>query len=152
MSEKRHLVKSFVPFTFEYNYRLGAWMEKYVDGLAAKKIFGVKCTKCGRVIVPPRSVCGICNVKLTQWVEVGTEGELRNYTVGYVAIDAGEVKKSKEPYVIGMVKLDGADSLVTGIVKGVKPDELKAGIRLRAVFAEEPKGTLKNLSHFEPLK
>lgn len=152
MSEKRHVVKSFVPFTFEYNYRLGAWMNKYVDGLSEKKIYGVKCPKCGRVIVPPRSVCGTCYTKPTQWIEVGPEGELRNYTVGYVTIEAGEIKKAKEPYIIGMIKLDGADSLITGLIKGIKPDELKTGIRLRAVFVEEPKGTLKDLSHFEPVK
>jgi len=152
MTEKHHLVKSFVPFTFEYNYRLGAWMEKYVDGLANKKILGVKCAKCGRVIVPPRSVCGTCNTKPTEFVEVGPTGELRNFTIGYVTIEAGEIKDAKEPYVIGMIKLDGADSLVTGLVKGVRLEDLKTGIRLKAVFAAEPKGTLKDLTHFEPVK
>ena len=151
MSEKPYRVKSFVPLTFGYKYRVGAWLDRYIDGLAEKKILGVKCPSCGRVIVPPRSVCGICYKKPTEWVEVGPEGELKNFTIGYVKLDAGEIKDADEPYVIGMIKLDGADSLLTALVKGVEPENLKVGLRLRAVFADEPKGVVNDLTHFEPV-
>jgi len=152
MSEKYHLVKSFVPFTFGYKYRVGKWLDRYIDALAEGKILGVKCPDCGRVIVPPRSVCGTCHAKLEEFVEVGPFGELVNFTVGHVKIETGEVKDAGEPYIVGMIKLDGADSLITGLVKGVDPKGLKPGIRLKAVFADEPKGTVKDLAHFTPVE
>jgi len=152
MAQDHHNVKAFVPLTFGYNYRVGAWMEKYLDGLSEKKILGVKCPSCGKVTVPPRSVCGACFTKPEQWVEVPPEGELRTFTVGRVKVAAGEIKDADEPYVIGMIKLDGADSLLSATVKGIDPDNLKPGIRLKAVFSDEPKGTTADLSYFEPVE
>ncbi len=151
MSQEHHLVNVIVPVTFEYHYRVGSFMERYLDELADKKIVGVECPKCGRVLVPPRSVCGSCFTRPEKWVEVGPQGELRNYTVAHVEIVDGEIKDSEEPRIIGMVKLDGADSLVCGVVEGVSEEDLKTGLRLKAVFVDEPKGSVKDLDHFEPV-
>ena len=58
MSEEHRLTNVIVPLSFTYNYRVGAWLDKYIDGLGEKKILAVKCPECGKVILPPRQVCG----------------------------------------------------------------------------------------------
>jgi len=140
-----------VPLTFLYNYRVGAYMEKYLEGLAEKKILGVRCAECGRVLLPPRSACGACHTRPDEWVEVKPTGTLENFTVGHVAYDNGEIKDLAEPVIIGMVRLDGADSLLTAKIQGIEPQACQAGLKVRAVWKEEPKGDLSDLDHFEPV-
>ena len=151
MSQKYHMTESHVPLSFEYKYRVGQSMEKFLDGLAQGKILGVRCETCNRVVVPPRSVCGFCNQDMKQWVEVANEGVLVNFTVAHVYIDNGQVIPLSEPYVIGQVRLDGADSLLTAKIEASESETLSMGMRVRAVFSEQRKGTVKDLDHFEPI-
>ncbi len=150
MFEQHHYVTPIVPLTFMYNYRVGAYMERYLRGLAQKKILGVRCRMCKRVLVPPRSTCGPCHTGLDEWVEVGPTGVLENFTVAHVYIEKGQIKDLPIPAIIGMIRLDGADSLVTGKVQGVAPDHCYRGLRVRAVWREVPKGEIRDLDHYEP--
>ena len=149
-AEHQHITP-MVPFTFMYNYRVGAYMEKYLEGLAEKKILGVRCAECGRVLLPPRSACGTCHTRPDEWVEVKPTGTLENFTIGHVAVENGEINDRPEPMIIGMVKLDGAHSLLTAKIEGIGPGDCRTGIRVQAVWREEPKGNLADLDHFEPV-
>jgi uncharacterized OB-fold protein len=151
MPADRHITNVSVPFTFEYKYRIGEPLDKFIDGLAAGKFVGTKCPQCGKVLVPPRTVCGSCFIGLNQYVELSATGTLTNFTIGRVKIAEGEVVQVPDPYVIGQIKLDGADSLIEGLVKKVDPRDVKVGMRLKAVFASEPKGSWKDYPHFEPI-
>ncbi len=142
-------IKSMVPITFLYRNRVGQALETYIDGLKDKKILGIKCPACDKVYVPPRTVCGCCHKKLDTYVEVEQQGTLENFTVAHVTIEGGEIKDA-EPYVIGMIKLKGADSLLSAVVKGVAVDKVKTGIRVKAVWKEETQGSYSDLAYFEP--
>ena len=148
MSKEHHITHTMVPLSFEYKYRVGQSLERYLDALGDKKILAMKCPNCSRVVVPPRSFCGACNTQMGDLTEVGPEGTLENYTVAHVIIEGGEVKPASEPFVIGQIKLDGADSLLTAKVKA-DAGALSKGVRVRAVFVDEPKGTVHDLEHFE---
>jgi len=150
MPEEPYNVSPMVPFNFTYNYRVGAYMEKYLQGLSEQKILGVRCPECKRVLVPPRSACGQCSTRPEEWVEVQPLGTLENFTIGYVSIEKGVITDLTEPVVIGLVRLEGADSLLTARIMGVKPDEVRTGLRVQAVWKDEPKGTVHDLEHFVP--
>jgi uncharacterized OB-fold protein len=111
----------------------------------------VTCPDCKSVIVPPRSYCGICYRQLDEWVEVGPEGVVENYTVAHIRLEKGEVIENTDPVLIGMIKLEGATSLLPGIVRGIAPEELTPGLRVRAVFRDPPEDSLHDLDHFEPV-
>ncbi len=151
MVEEQQIINSVVPLDFPYNYRVGIPLEKYIRGLAEGKLWAVTCPGCKKVVTPPRTICGICNKEMNEWVEVGPEGTVENYTIGYVTLDKGAVQDAGEPTLIGMIKLDGATSLLPGIITGMKPEELTLGARVRAVFKAEPEGTVQDLDHFEPV-
>jgi len=140
-----------VPIDFPYNYRVGQYLEKYIQGLAEKKILGIKCPGCGKVVVPPRKICGTCNRVMEEWVEVGPEGTVESYTVGHVKLDKGKVETCDPPRLIAMIKLEGATSLLVAEVRGVEPGDLKDGLKVRAVFKEPPTDSLEDLDYFEPV-
>lgn len=152
MAEERFQVRPMVPLTFMYNYHVGAFMERFIQGLSDKKILGVSCPECKRVLVPPRSACGQCSAKPDAWVEVQPEGVLENFTVAHVTIEQGQVKDLDAPEIIGMIRLNGADSLLAAKIRGISPEACKAGLRVRAVWKDPPEGTVLDLEHFEPVE
>jgi len=139
-----------VPLDFTYNYRVGQSMEKFIKGLGDKKILGVKCSGCSKVVVPPRQFCGTCNRVMDEWVEVGPGGTVELYTVGHVTVEKGLVEAADAPSVLALIKLDGATGLLAGEVEGVEPSGVKNGMRVRAVFKEPAEDSLNDLDHFEP--
>lgn len=150
MSEEHILTNVIVPLSFPYNNHVGYYLDRYISGLGEKKILAITCPSCKRVYLPPRQVCGRCNADMSDWVEVGNEGTVENFTVAKVSIDKGEVKDSNEPYIVAQVKLNGADSLLTVRINA-DSGSMKKGMRVKPVFKDEPKGTVGDLEHFEPI-
>ncbi len=147
---ERLVVEVQVPLDYTYNYRVGPYLERYIKGLGDKKILGVKCPGCGKVAVPPRSFCGACNKTMDEWVEVGPEGTVENFTIGHVKLDRGAVEKLDDPQLLAMVILEGATVPLLAEVKGLPPADLKKGLRVKAVFKDPSEDSLTDLSHFEP--
>lgn len=123
--------------------------DKYVAGLKEKKILGTKCGKCGRVYAPPKDICGRCFELIEDnLTEVKDTGELVNYTIGYTAITG---QAYDEPKITGTIRFDGSDSWVMGAIKGIKPEDMKVGIKVKVIWRDPPKGQLGDIDHFEPV-
>jgi uncharacterized OB-fold protein len=118
-----------------------------------KKIMGLKCPKCNKVCVPPRSTCKECFSKLDKWIEVGPEGKLLTYTVLRVARTAEkDTLKKQLPVAYGIIKLDGADTGFVHMLGEVDLDKIKIGMRVKAVFREdERKGNILDINYFKPV-
>jgi uncharacterized OB-fold protein len=113
------------------------------------KILGVKCEKCNKVFVPPREYCERCLSKLDEsWVECSNEGVITNYTV--VNYNDKHLPR-RAPYILALIKVDGADTPFPHIVEGIDAEDVKVGMKVKAVFAEETTNTIRDLDHFEPL-
>jgi len=148
--QERIVANVVVPLDFPYNYRVGPYIERYIKGLGEKKILGVKCPGDASVIVPPRKICGKCNAVMDEWVEVGPEGTIENFTIGHVNLNLGLVEKADSAYVLALIKLDGATSLIPALVQGVSPTDVEKGMKVKAVFKDPAEDSLADLSHFEP--
>ncbi|NPV60880.1 MAG: Zn-ribbon domain-containing OB-fold protein [Actinobacteria bacterium] len=138
-----------VPLDFQNNYRVGAYMQRYLDGFKEKKILGAKCSQCGRVVVPPRKYCGDCNLVMEEFVELPQEGTLENFTVGHVVLEKGQLNRAEAPYVIGMVKLDGASNALLARLQ-VAPADARTGMKVKAVWQDQVEGEYSDLDCFEP--
>ena len=103
------------------------------------------------VAVPPRKFCGICNKVMEDTVEVGQEGTLENFTVGHVTIEKGKLSPADAPYVLGLVKLEGATSALLAKVEGIAPDKVRTGMKVKAVWKDPVEGDYGDLDHFEPV-
>lgn len=114
-----------------------------------KKIMGVRCSTCAKVYVPPRQVCDVClNDIRDKWVDVESTGTILNYTVVRYA---DKHLPKHPPYVLALIRLDGADTPLAHIVQGVDIDKVTIGMKVRAVFAKETTHTILDIDHFEPV-
>ena len=132
-----------------YQYFAGAVGSKFLISLRDdRKILGQRCPTCEKVLIPPRQTCERCFADLTEsWVELGSEGVVTNFTV----IRYEEPHQPlKPPYVLALIKLDGADTPMAHILGGIDPEKVQTGMRVKAVFAEKRIGSLMDIAYFQP--
>ena len=132
-----------------YSYFAGRVGSKFLTTIRdEKKIKGIKCNKCKKVFVPPRQTCDVCLEDIRDnWVDVKNTGEVTNFTV--VRYDDKHLPK-KAPYILAMIKLDGADTSLVHVVEGIDADKAKVGLKVQAVFAKETTSTILDIDHFAP--
>jgi uncharacterized OB-fold protein len=133
-----------------YTYFAGRVGSAFITAIRDKqKIMGVRCNACGKVFVPPRQTCEQCMEDIrNNWVELKNTGEVVNFTV--VRYNDKHLPR-KAPFVLAMIKLDGADTPMTHIVEGIDPDKVKEGLKVKAVFAKQTTNTILDIDHFIPL-
>ena len=129
-----------------YNHALGetaSWFYTRIRDEAA--IYGRRCAKTGRVLVPPRSFSDETLQPTTDWVKVGPGGRIEAFTMVYERFN----NLPDPPYAFGYVLLDGADTAIGGYFKGVDlsdpqaaAKQLAIGTRVEAKFAERRKGDM----------
>jgi len=136
-----------------YDWSVGYYMERFIKEFKSNKIFGVRCPACDKVYIPPRMICEQCFKKLSDWVEVSSEGSIISYTIGHVELDNkfGGLKEPIEPNIIALIHLDGSDSHIVHQIKETSTDEIRISMRVMAVWAKDPKGYLTDLCYFKPI-
>ncbi|MEN6473983.1 MAG: Zn-ribbon domain-containing OB-fold protein [Syntrophaceae bacterium] len=131
-------------------YFAGRVGSKFIIALRdEKKILGVRCPECGLVYCPPREYCDKDLTKLDEnWVDLSSEGVITNFTV--VNYNDKHLPR-KAPFVLALIKVDGADTPLGHIVEGIDPALVQIGMRVKAVFADQTTNTIRDIDHFEPL-
>lgn len=116
MTEEPH------PFTIESFY-------KFIE---EGKLLGAKCSKCGKLLVPPKPMCPECFSKDLKWKELPKQGKLLTYTVIHVS-----PKKFQQlaPYAVGIIELEEGARL-PGMMRNVDLDKIKVGMNL-AVYVDK---------------
>jgi uncharacterized OB-fold protein len=89
-----------------------------------------RCTGCGHVHFPPRTVCRRCQGRKFEKATLAGEGTLETFTVIRVA-PTGFLDEA--PYAVGIVSLPGGVKVTAQIVDG-DPEELSIGDRVRLEF------------------
>jgi hypothetical protein len=133
-----------------YTYFAGRVGSTFITTLRDdKQILGVRCDTCNKVFVPPRQTCERCMADIRDnWVPVENTGEVVNYTV--VRYNDKHLPRDV-PYILALIKLDGADTPMVHILDEVKSDTVKAGMRVAAVFSEDTTSTILDIDHFKPV-
>ncbi len=132
-----------------YQYFAGAIGSKFIVALRdEQKILGVHCDHCNMTWVPPRQTCERCFAPLTDhWVQVEPAGTVTNFTI--VRYDE-PYQPQEPPYVLALIKLDGADSSIAHLLDCGDLKNAHLGMRVRAVFSETPKDNILNITRFIP--
>ncbi len=131
----------------------------YLDSLAAGKLVGSRCKKCGKIFVPPKIFCSECNGTEFEQAEFSGKGELATFSLVHVGTRyfASQGYKMRKPYCFGVVKLEEGVH-VSGHVVGptqdweFNPDNFKVGMPVKVkilkveIEGKEPKFDLG----FEP--
>jgi uncharacterized OB-fold protein len=131
---------------------------RYTPGVAGEVFFKVlrdqgkfiasRCESCGFTYCPARLFCERCfEGPLKADIEVGPEGWVESFSVGYTGLE-GELLD--EPVTVGLVRLDGADTVMLHFL--VDADHLMIGQRVKPEFLPKGKrtGSILDLRGFSP--
>ena len=142
-----------------YTWRIERHLEEFTKGLKEKRIIGSLCPSCGRVYVPPKYICGRCFTKITERIDVSDIGAVTTFIIGGetekggLESEAGLKREEKyERPIIVNVKFDGADTGLLGFLKGIKPEDVRIGMNVQAVWKDKPEGNLSDIEYFEPIQ
>jgi len=108
------------PFTIEQFYKF----------IAQGKLMAGKCTRCGKIHLPPRPLCDNCFHQKFTWTEVSGKGKLLTYSVIHIA---PQQFQALAPYAVGIVQLENGLK-IPGMISGVAPEQLKIGMDLTIDF------------------
>ncbi len=145
-----HLVTGVtVPVSLDYLYAASPEESAFYRGLNEGRILGQRCPTCQKVYVPPRSACPADGTPTAEEVEVSQTGTITTFCIVNVPFLG---QKIVPPYVSAYVLLDGADIAVLHLILGIPADEVRMGMRVKAVWKprEEWTYSLENIDHFEP--
>ena len=139
-----------------FNWSIGKHGSKFLAEIRDnKKIFGVRCPKCGKVLVPARTFCPECFDDMDEWVEVSQQGEIVTWILAHKEFFGMPVDP---PFVAALIRLEGTDCDLLHRVGGLglgDPEavrkKLKPGTKVKAVWNEEKKGHMLDIKYFEPV-
>ena len=138
-----------IPARLDYQFTAGAATSRFLTGIARKKILGERCSKCGKVYVPPRGSCPTDGIPTSEQVELAHTGTVTTFCVVNVQFYGQAMEL---PYVCATVLLDGADLGLFGLIQDVPADQVRMGMRVEAVWVEDDKlaPTLTSIEFWRP--
>jgi uncharacterized OB-fold protein len=121
----------------DYVMRTSPIAARFAEGLARGVILGRRCPSCSLVFVPPRTFCNICTVAMgeDQELEVADTGMVTAFTILTPIQYHGQTER--EDYALASILLDGADGTVGQQRLVVPLEQVRTGLRVRAVWAPE---------------
>ena len=144
MSQPEILNQAF-ELGFTYTRSTGPVVGRFLTELRDRNIVGIKASD-GRVVVPPMEYDPDTAEELSDFVDVGEEGEI----VSFAWIkQPREAHPSELPFAWAMIKLDGADVPMVHWVRADQESDISTGARVRAVWAEQTIGFITDINGFE---
>jgi len=136
-----------LPITSRYTAGLGG--ERFFRAIKDEgRILGARCEPCGVTYVPGRVFCERCLGELTDWVDVGTRGEVAAFTVLYEAVDGAPLET---PELVAFVRI--GDGGLMHRLGEVAPEAIAIGMTVEAVFKPKAQreGTILDILYFRPV-
>jgi uncharacterized protein len=146
MESTEELIVYHSSMRIPYRWAAGTVAARFYRELAQHQLFGTRCPQSQKVLFPPRKNCNCCLQETTDWVKVGPQGSVKSFTVAHY-----NVALLNEPTIYALIQLDGADTAFIHRLKKVNPQQLDIGMRVTAVFAPEPQGTILDIDYFQPV-
>jgi uncharacterized OB-fold protein len=129
---------------FTYTRSTGPVVGRFLTGLRDGKIVGIRGSD-GAVYVPPMEYDPHTAEELSEFVEVGQAGEVTTWC--WVSEPRASHPHDK-PFAWAMIKLDGADIPMVHSVCVASEGDMATGMRVRAQWADEPRGHITDIACF----
>ncbi len=123
--------------------------------LGEDRLMGGKCSGCGSLFVPPRSVCRKCYGTDMEWVEMTGTGVLAGFSCIHIGPPsmAAEGYDRNNPYCTAAVELDEGPRVVARVenIDTLRPETIIIGMRLKVSFLHRGDGDdRKTILAFRP--
>ncbi len=137
------------PVDLEFLVKPGEHYSAFLRGLQEGRIIGGRDPASGHVYVPPRACDPATGNPTSEYVDVEHQGVLTTFTIIRIPFEG---QKLKPPYCFGAIVLDGADMPIYHLISGVPHDEIRMGMRVKALWKPKSEWTtsLENILYFEP--
>ena len=136
------------PHILEYPFHrsVGPVIGRFFTGLRDRKIEGIR-TSDGKVLVPPTEYDPVTSDELTEFVEVGTSGEV----VTWAWVNSPRKNHPLDtPFAWALVRLDGADTALLHAVDAGDESKMSTGMRVSVRWRDETEGDIHDIVCFEP--
>ncbi len=133
-----------------YLYTAGIAGERFFREIKDNgKLFATKCPKCNLVYLPPSLFCERCFSQMEDWLAVKNQGTVHTYTISYIDLDGAKLDK---PVILAFVQFDGIHGGLVHFLDEIKPEKVKIGIPVEAVFKPkaERTGSILDIKYFKP--
>lgn len=150
MSDKEPITALRQPVRLEYHITAGEELSRFLTTLTQKRIMGTYFPGADETYVPPRSMCPTNGETGGEEVEIGQIGTVTTFAVINIPFEG---QRLEPPYVCAAIVPDGADLPLFHIIAGVKPEDCRMGMRVRAVWVDDDElaPTLESIKYFEPV-
>ncbi len=120
----------------------------FYQGIDESKIFGTKCSNCGKIYFPPKVVCRACSSEAKEFVRLPNSATLINFVNNY---GANNGKKKKDKTIYGLIQVDNSDTRFMLPIMNAKKKDLSKGMKIKPVFVRNPKDQTQYIAGFEPI-
>ena len=144
------LIKSIeAPVRLSYMVEAGIRNSRFLQAVQEGRLLGERCPDTGRVYFPPRGISPTCGEPMLEQVEVADHGVVSTFCLINFPFEG---QLLEPPYACAHIILDGADTPLLHIVGGCPVEDVRMGMRVKAVWKprEEREATLENIRYFEP--
>jgi uncharacterized OB-fold protein len=131
---------------FAYTRSTGPTLGRFLAGLAGRRILGARGAD-GRVYAPPFEYDPVTFAPPAELVEVGPEGTVLTWTWMRQPLAGQPLDR---PFGWALIRLDGADTGLLHAVDAGSATAMRTGMRVRARWAAEPAGGIRDIACFEP--
>lgn len=133
-------VKGEIPI--ESFYTAGIAGEVFFSALKQGKFVASRCEKCNLTWFPARLFCERCMNKSEKNISLSEVGTIVSFTESCIDLDSRRLAK---PITIGLINIQGTDTTFVHKLNIVKP---VIGMKVKAVFEQERKGSILDIKHF----
>jgi uncharacterized OB-fold protein len=130
---------------FDYTRSLGPTLSRFMSGLAERRILGSRGAD-GRVHAPPFEYDPVTLAPPDELVPVGPEGEVTSWSWMPEPIEGQPLE---HPFAWALIRIDGADTAMLHAVDAGAPGAMRTGMRVRARWADETIGHIRDLVCFD---
>jgi uncharacterized OB-fold protein len=138
-----------------YELAVGPAWYRFFEGFKKEKIFGTRCLKCNRVLVPARTFCPRCFVDMEEWVEVSQEGVLMSWVITNYEYFG---MPTKPPFINSLIRLNGTDCGFMHLMGEVElsdidrvSEQVQNGMKVKAVWRKAKTGCIMDIQYFKPI-
>ena len=144
-SEPQLLQKTF-ELGYTYTRTTGPVIGRFLTGLRDGQILGTR-TSDGRVIVPAAEFDPVSAEALSEFVPVQDSGTVTTWCWVQQPLSHHLLQK---PFAFALIRLDGADVPLLHMVDAGSEAAMRTGMRVRARWAAERRGSITDITCFEP--
>ena len=132
-----------------YHYVAGDYKAKYLRARKEKRILGSKCSKTGKVFVPPVMNSPESFAPCEEFVELPHRGVVTTFCIVNIPVIGRNLEL---PYCVASVALDGADISIYALIQECKAEDVRMGLRVEAVWKPdgERQGDHEDIQYFRP--